>query len=154
MVACPHALASAAGAAALRAGGSAVDAALAAGSTLGVIYPHMCGIRGADLLPIYDTEARKVHYLDGGGRAAASVSGFNESAIPFRGIAPATLTTPGAVASFCEAHSRFGRLPLSRCFEQAIHFARGGWPVSERVQAWIRKTADELANDPVSAQLF
>jgi gamma-glutamyltranspeptidase len=154
MVVCPHALASEAGAAALRAGGSAVDAALAAASTLGVIYPHMCGIGGDAFWLIYDASARKVHYLDGGGRAAASVSGFNESEIPFRGIAPATLTTPGAVASFCEAHSRFGRLPLSRCFEQAIRFARDGWPVSERVQRWIEQTADDLAKDPASLALF
>ena len=74
MVACPHALASKAGVAALRAGGSAVDAAIAAASTLGVIYPHMCGIGGDAFWLIYDARERRVSYLDGGGRAAASAT--------------------------------------------------------------------------------
>ena len=154
MVVCPHALGSQAGADVLRAGGSAVDAALAAASTLGVIYPHMCGIGGDAFWLIYDAKSRKVHYLDGGGRAAASVSAFNQKEIPFRGIEPATLTTPGAVASFCEAHARFGKLPLAKDLEAAIRYARDGWPVSERVQRWIRETAGELARDPASAALF
>jgi gamma-glutamyltranspeptidase len=46
MVACPHALASAAGVDALRAGGSAVDAAVAAATSLAVLYPHMCSLGG------------------------------------------------------------------------------------------------------------
>jgi gamma-glutamyltranspeptidase len=154
MVVCPHALASEAGVAALRAGGSAVDAALAAASTLGVIYPHMCGIGGDAFWLIYHATSRKVHYLDGGGRAAASALSFSQKEIPFRGIEPATLTTPGAVASFCEAHSRFGKLSLAKDLEAAIHYARDGWPVSERVQRWIKETAGELARDPASAELF
>ena len=60
MVVCPHALASKAGVDALRAGGSAVDAALTAAATLGVVYPHMCGIGGDAFWLIYDARERKV----------------------------------------------------------------------------------------------
>jgi gamma-glutamyltranspeptidase/glutathione hydrolase len=74
MVACPHALASAAGVDALRSGGSAVDAALAAASSLAVLYPHMCGVGGDAFWLIYDAAANKVSYLDGGGRAAAAAT--------------------------------------------------------------------------------
>jgi gamma-glutamyltranspeptidase/glutathione hydrolase len=156
MVACPHALASAAGAEVLRGGGSAVDAAIAAAATLGVIYPHMCGIGGDAFWLIYDASSRKVSYLAGGGRAAASATldRFNQKEIPFRGIVPATLTTPGAVASFCEAHARFGKLPLARCLEAAIHYARDGYPVTARLSRWVAETAAELAQDPASAALF
>jgi gamma-glutamyltranspeptidase len=145
MVASPHALASAAGVDALRAGGSAVDAAIAAGSALGVLYPHMCGVGGDAFWLIYD--GKKVSYLDGGGRAAASATldrFQGQSEIPFRGLAPATLTTPGAVASFCEAHSRYGKLPLARCLQDAIHYARDGFPVTARVARWIEQTAAEM----------
>jgi gamma-glutamyltranspeptidase len=156
MIVCPHALASQAGVDVLRNGGSAVDAAITAAATLGVIYPHMCGIGGDAFWLIYDAKGRSVSYLDGGGRAAASASLARVSGkeIPFRGIVPATLTTPGAVASFCEAHARFGRLPLARCLEPAIHYAREGYPVSAKLGRWIAETAADLAQDPASAALF
>ena len=155
MVACPNALASSAGVDVLRAGGSAVDAAIAAASTLGVVYPHMCGIGGDAFWLIYDASKKRVDYLDGGGRAAkaATLDRFaGQSEIPFRGLTPATLTTPGAVASFCEAHSRYGRLPLARCLQDAIYLARDGFPVTARVAAWIKQTAPEL--DAASAAIF
>src|SRR4249919_3873579 len=157
MVASPHALASAAGADLLRAGGSAVDAAIAAAATLGVLYPHMCGIGGDAFWLVYDAAARKVSYLDGGGRAArsATLERFSgQSEIPFRGIVPATLTTPGAVASFCAAHERYGKLPLARCLQDAIRYAREGHEPTARVARWIAETAAELAKDPASAALF
>src|SRR6266496_3114046 len=60
MVASPHSLASAAGVDALRAGGSAVDAAIAAGAALSVLYPHMTSVGGDAFWLIYDAEARRV----------------------------------------------------------------------------------------------
>ena len=155
MVTCPHSLASAAGVDVLRAGGSAVDAAIAAAATLGVVYPHMCGIGGDAFWLIYDARSRKVAYLEGGGRAAAAATlerFAGQTEIPFRGIVPATLTTPGAVASFCEAHARYGKLPLARDLESAVHYAGEGFPVTARLARWIAETASELDRD--SASLF
>ena len=155
MVACPHALASAAGLDALRAGGSAVDAAVAAASSLAVLYPHMCGIGGDAFWLIYDAKARQVSYLDGGGRAAAGATldrFAGQAEIPFRGLAPATLTTPGAVAALCEAHARHGRLPFARCLQDAIHYAGEGFPVTARVARWIEQTAPEM--DAASKAIF
>jgi gamma-glutamyltranspeptidase/glutathione hydrolase len=159
MVTCPHALASQAGVDALKAGGSAVDAAIAASSTLAVIYPHMTGLGGDAFWLIYDAKANQVRFLDGGGRAAASASAawFTErgmSEIPFRGVLPATLTTPGAVASWCEAHSAYGRLPLKRDLEAAAAYARDGFAVTERLARWIEATAPELAPHAESAAIF
>jgi gamma-glutamyltranspeptidase len=159
MVACPHALASGAGVDVLRAGGSAVDAAIAAAAVLGVVYPHMCGIGGDAFWLVYDARRKRVDYLEGGGRAAAGATlrffqEKNLAEIPFRGILPATLTTPGAVASFCEAHARFGKLPLARDLESAIGYARDGYPVGARLSRWIGETAGELAQDAGSTGLF
>ncbi|HEX9396356.1 MAG TPA: gamma-glutamyltransferase [Burkholderiales bacterium] len=159
MVTSPHRLASAAGSDILRAGGSAVDAALAAAAVLAVVYPHMTSAGGDAFWLIYDASARRVRFLDGGGRAAASAGidyfrsrGMGE--IPFRGILPATVTTPGAVASWCAAHAAHGRLPLSRTLEAAIGYAHDGFPVSARLSNWIARSASELRESPGWAKIF
>ncbi|MEI7443729.1 MAG: gamma-glutamyltransferase [Burkholderiales bacterium] len=159
MVACPHALASQAGVDALRAGGSAVDAAIAASSVLSVVYPHMTGLGGDAFWLIHDAKTGAVRFLDGGGRAAASASaawftGRGHAEIPFRGILPATLTTPGAVSSWVEAHRAYGRLPLGRDLEAAIDYARHGFPVTERLAGWIAGAAAELAPHRHAAAIF
>src|SRR5215470_5518149 len=73
LVTSPHSLASAAGVDLLRAGGSAIDAALAASAVLSVVYPHMTSIGGDAFWLIHDAKTgptdRQVRYIDGGGRA-------------------------------------------------------------------------------------
>lgn len=66
MVTCPHALASQAGVEVLRAGGSAVDAAIATSAALAVLYPHMTGVGGDAFWLIHDAKTQAVRYLDGG----------------------------------------------------------------------------------------
>ena len=159
MVTCPHSLASQAGVDVLRAGGSAVDAAIATSAALSVLYPHMCGVGGDAFWLIYDAQRREVRHLDGGGRAAASASvdwfrTRGHAEIPFRGVLPATVTTPGAVASWCEAHAGYGRLPLERSLEAAVSYARDGFPVTARLANWIDQTSAELARYAEAAAIF
>jgi gamma-glutamyltranspeptidase len=159
MVTSPHSLASAAGVDVLRAGGSAVDAAIATSAALAVIYPHMTSVGGDAFWLLHDAKTKSVRYLDGGGRAAARASlkwfadkGLRE--IPFRGVVPATLTVPGAVASWCEAHAQHGRLSLERILETAIGYAREGFPVTARLATFIAMTKAELAQHAESAAIF
>jgi gamma-glutamyltranspeptidase len=159
MVACPHAQASEAGVEILKAGGSAVDAAIAASAVLSVVYPHMTSVGGDQFWLIRDVSSGAVRFLNAGGRAAASgtIDWFSRrglAEIPFRGIIPATLTTPGAAAGWCEAHGAFGRLPLARDLAAAIECARDGFPVGERLATWTGKTAAVLAEHPESAAVF
>jgi len=159
MVTSPHSLASAAGVDVLRAGGSAVDAAIAASAVLSVVYPQMTSIGGDAFWLIYDAGRRAVRHLDAAGRAAGSASlewfrtrGLSE--VPYRGIVPATLTVPGAVDGWCEAHAAHGRLPLGRNLSAAIEYARDGFPVSARLATWTAQTADVLRAWPESAAAF
>lgn len=159
MVTCPHALASQAGVDVLRSGGSAVDAAIATSAALAVLYPHMTGLGGDAFWLIHDAATGAVRCLDGGGRAAASASieAFSQrglAEIPFRGVLPATLTTPGSVASWGAAHAAYGRLPLARCLHSAIGYARDGFPVTERLAGWIDATQADLAPHAASAAIF
>src|SRR5882672_1351830 len=152
MVTSPHSLASAAGVDALRAGGSAVDAALATGAALSVLYPHMTSVGGDAFWLVYDARSQGVRYLNGGGRAArrASIDWFRTRSmteVPLRGFLPATLTTPGAVASWCAAHEEYGRLPLARDLAAAIGYAREGFPVTARLARAIElHAADDALN--------
>src|SRR5476649_2220610 len=159
MVTCPHSLASAAGVDVLRAGGSAIDAAIAASAVLSVLYPHMTSVGGDAFWLIHDARTKQVRYLDGGGRAtqAGTVDNFKKrglSEVPYRGALPATLTVPGAVASWTEAHAAYGRLPLKRCLESAIGYARDGFPVTARLDHWRNMAREELAKSPEAAAIF
>jgi gamma-glutamyltranspeptidase/glutathione hydrolase len=159
MVTCPHALASQAGAEILREGGSAIDAAVAASAALSVLYPHMTGVGGDAFWLIYDARTRAVRYIDGGGRATSrgTVEAFARRGlreVPYRGVLPGTLTVPGAVASWSMAHAAYGRLPLKRCLESAIGYARSGFPVTARLAHWREMARAELAKSPEAAAIF
>jgi len=159
LVTSPHSLASSAGVDVLRAGGSAIDAAIAASAVLTVVYPHMTGIGGDAFWLIHDGRSSEVKYLGGGGKAAESATlealrerGLDQ--IPLRGIVPATLTIPGAVASWIEAHHAYGRLPLARVLESAIGYARDGFPVSARLASFFEMMRHELLLQRDASTLF
>jgi gamma-glutamyltranspeptidase/glutathione hydrolase len=159
MVTSPHSLGTAAGLDVLRAGGSAIDAAIATSAVLAVVYPHMTGLGGDAFWLIHDGASGEVRYLNGGGKAAAgaTLSSFEKrglSEIPLRGVVPATLTVPGAVASWIEAHDAYGRLPLRRVLESAIGYAIDGFPVTGRVASFIEMMRDDLVQDSHAAKLF
>jgi gamma-glutamyltranspeptidase len=159
MVTSPHSLASAAGVDVLRAGGSAIDAAIAASAVLAVVYPHMTGIGGDAFWLIHDGGSGEISYLSGGGKAVAgalpaAIQKRGLSEIPLRGIVPATLTMPGGVASWIAAHEKHGRLPLPRVLEAAIGYARDGFPATARLAAFIDMMRDDLVNHPETATLL
>jgi gamma-glutamyltranspeptidase/glutathione hydrolase len=133
MVATADHLASSAGVAALRAGGTAADAAVAAGAVLAVTNQHQCGM-GGDLFALVHRSGEPVASLCAAGRAGtgadplqARVEGLQR--LPAHGDVRA-VTVPGCVDGWIELHRRFGRLPLSQVLEAAITYAATGFPVS------------------------
>ncbi|HEV8674412.1 MAG TPA: gamma-glutamyltransferase, partial [Methylomirabilota bacterium] len=158
MVTSPHALASAAGAATLRAGGSAVDAAITTSAVLNVVYPHMTSVGGDAFWLVYDAGRRAVRFLNAAGRAPAAATpeayrarGLAE--IPHRGWL-AVANTPGLVAGWQSAHAAYGVRPLGELLAPAIEYARDGFPATRRLVGWIARTADVLAGVPESAAMF
>ncbi len=160
MVATSHTLASASGHDALRRGGSAVDAAIAANATLCVLYPHMAGLGGDAFWLIADpAESYRVSALNASGPASAAATidyyrrqGHTE-AIPPRG-APAALTVPGAVDGWRKAHQRHGRLDWAELFADAIYYARNGFPAANSLVDWTVKDRDLLPNYPSAAHIY
>ena len=101
MVCTPHRLASEAGVAALRDGGNAVDAAVAAAATIAVVYPHMNGIGGDSFWLVYDAGNDRLRGLNAAGRSAAGVdvewyrATFGDSIAPRGGPAALTVSRRG-----------------------------------------------------------
>ncbi len=129
-VVAPHHLATAIGRDILRAGGSAVDAAIATNAALAVVFGSACGIGGDAFWLIWDPRATQEVGLNGSGRsgAAADASGLVRAGLdelPLRG--GLSVTVPGAVRSWGDAHDRFGRLPRAALLDPAIELARDGF---------------------------
>jgi gamma-glutamyltranspeptidase/glutathione hydrolase len=135
MVTTVDALASTAGVAMLRGGGSAVDAAIAANAVLAVTTQHMCGM-GGDLFAVVHTGAAgdEPVALNASGQAGSGASADRlrtegHVVMPYRDDIR-SVTVPGCVDGWCALHARFGRLPLATVLAPAIEYARDGFPAS------------------------
>jgi gamma-glutamyltranspeptidase/glutathione hydrolase len=143
MVCTSHPLATQIGLEVLRAGGSAVDAALAANAALGLMEPMSCGIGGDLFAIVWHAKDRKLYGLNASGRSPlglsydqvkAELARLNRETIPSRGMMP--ISVPGCVDGWFELHAKFGRLPMPQVFAPAIRYARDGFPVPEVIAAY------------------
>lgn len=142
MVCTSHPLATQAGLDVLKAGGSAVDAAIAANACLGLMEPVSCGIGGDLFALVWDPATRRLHGLNASGRSPQRLT-LEE--LQKRGLAfmpsfgPLPVTVPGCVDGWFTLHSKFGRRPMASNLAPAITYAREGFPVSEIIaDAWER----------------
>ena len=130
-VVAPHHLATRAGLSVLAAGGHAVDAAIATNAVLGVVMPNGCGLGGDAFWLVWDEAAGEQVALNGSGRAPA---GADPAALRARGMdrlplrGPLTITVPGAVRSWADAHRRWGRRSRDEILGPAIEHAMAGFP--------------------------
>jgi gamma-glutamyltranspeptidase / glutathione hydrolase len=134
MVCTSQPLASFAGAEVLRGGGNAVDAAVTAAATLGVVEPFMTGIGGDCFMLIWHAGTRRLYGLNGSGRAARAATREalverGHTAMPMLGML--AVTVPGAVDAWCSALERFGSRSLADVLAPAIDYAEQGYAVSE-----------------------
>ena len=141
----------------LKAGGSAVDAAIAANAALGLMEPTGCGI-GGDLFAIHwDANSKELTGLNASGRAPkAMTSGFFRAKgidrIP--AVGPLPVSVPGAVDGWFELHGRYGRLPMAEILAPAIYYAAGGFPVSEVIAQQLAADEALLGQFPGFAETF
>jgi len=130
MVVTPHPLATAAGVDALRAGGTGVDAAVAANAMLAVVYCNACGLGGDAFALVWDPAEQHLHGFNGSGRSPAAltieaVRSAGHDAMPARG--PLPITVPGAVDAWVQLLDRFGRRTLADALLPAAATAEDGY---------------------------
>ena len=153
LVASGHHLATSAGLAALRDGGSAADAAAAAAAVCAVVMPHRTSIGGDMFALTYDARTREVGAYNGSGAAPHRLDPeIFGGTFPAQGAAVATV--PGLLAGLADLVADQGRLGLDRALAPAIAYAESGFPVSDVLAEAIDKDADRLALDEEAAALF
>jgi gamma-glutamyltranspeptidase/glutathione hydrolase len=131
----------------LKAGGNAVDAAIAANAVLGVTEPMSCGIGGDLFAIVWDARTKKLHGLNASGRSprGLTLEEFQKRKLQYiPKYGPLPVSVPGCVDGWAELHARFGKLPLEQVLAPAIRCAREGFPVTEVISMGWRPGADAL----------
>ena len=141
----------------LRAGGSAVDAAIAANAVQALLEPTGCGLGGDLYAIVWDPEKRELVGYNGSGRSPASLTAEEFSKrgltrIPPHG--PLPVSVPGCVDGWFALHARFGKLPMAKVLAPAIAHARDGAPVTELVAFYWARNAAALKSFPGFADTF
>ncbi len=154
----------------LRAGGNAVDAAVAAGFALAVVEPWMSGLGGGGYMTIYLAAERRVHVVD---FAMIAPKALDPAAYPLTGggpdldlfgwpeveggrnvKGPLAVATPGAVDGFGLALERFGTLSWQAALEPAIELAGRGLPVDGWTTLRVAEEAAILRENAAARALY
>src|SRR5512142_3123291 len=133
----------------LKAGGSAVDAAIAANAALGLMEPVSSGPGGDLFAIVWSAKEHRLYGLNASGRSPlglsfeqmkAELAQRHRTTIPPFGMLP--ISVPGAVDGWFELHAKFGRLPLAQVLAPAVRYAEEGFPLSELIAFyWDRNVA-------------
>jgi gamma-glutamyltranspeptidase/glutathione hydrolase len=130
----------------LRAGGSAMDAAIAANACLGFLEPTACGIGGDVFAMLWDPAAGEVAGFNGSGRSPRGLSLEEQRRRALgghiAGLGAVSVSVPGCVEGWARLHARHGRLPWKELFAPAIALCEAGAPVPQTIAAgWARNLA-------------
>ncbi|MCL2427987.1 MAG: gamma-glutamyltransferase family protein, partial [Alphaproteobacteria bacterium] len=148
-----HPLAAQAGLDALRAGGTAADAAVAVATTLGVVEPHMSGLGGDAFYHLHPAGRDEGEVFNGTGPAPASAAPDRfADGVAVRG--PRSVSVPGMLGALASLHQAHGRLVWSSLFEAAIRHAREGFAVTRAYAYFAGETRAVLAADRRSGATF
>jgi gamma-glutamyltranspeptidase/glutathione hydrolase len=165
MVASSQPLAAEVGLSMLKAGGNAVDAAVATAAALTVVEPTGCGIGGDAFAIVWMKD--KLHGLNSSSFAPAGLTpeamsehgygvGHSNTKMPLHGWLP--VTVPGIPSAWATLHKRWGKLPFSEVLAPAIRLAREGFPVSPTISyLWAREARlmdKVLTNEVVKKSWF
>jgi gamma-glutamyltranspeptidase / glutathione hydrolase len=157
MAATSHPLATQIALEVMRAGGSAVDAAIAANAALGLMEPTGNGIGGDLFAIVWDPNTKRLHGYNGSGRSPQALSlqwfidnGYSD--VPSHG--PLPVTVPGTVDGWFALHERFGRLPIGEVLAPTIRYARDGHPVHETIAYYWARSVPILSKWPGFAEQF
>ncbi|WP_319480813.1 gamma-glutamyltransferase [uncultured Draconibacterium sp.] len=128
----------------LKAGGNAIDAAIAANAVLGLVEPTGNGMGGDLFAIVWDAKTKKLYGLNASGRSPyeLTLNYFKENGyekIPSHG--PLPVSVPGCVDGWFELHNKFGSLPMKEVLNPAISYAENGFPLTELIAYYWGRSA-------------
>lgn len=148
-----HPLAAQAGLMTLRAGGNAVDAAVATALALAVVEPMMSGLGGDAFYHVFDAKSGKSVVFNGCGPAPRAATPERYAAgIPRTG--PLSMSVPGMLAGLGMMHAAYGTLPWAQLCAEAIRLARDGFGATPHYRHFAGEHLACLRADPLSAAAF
>jgi gamma-glutamyltranspeptidase/glutathione hydrolase len=155
MVAAGHPLAADAGIRLLKAGGNAVDAAIAAWAVQGEVEPGMTGLGGDMFMIVYLARTGEVKVINGTGFAprAATIEFYNgKGGLP--GDGPLSIAVPGAVGGAELALQKYGTKSFREVLAPAIELAEQGFPITEELARQLAAGRQELEKFPSSTKIW
>jgi gamma-glutamyltranspeptidase/glutathione hydrolase len=148
-----HPLATQAGLDILRAGGNAIDAAVAISLAYGVVEPMMSGLGGDGFYNVFIADGAKRVVFNGTGPAPAAATAERfAKGIEIKG--PLSVSVPGKLAGIGTMHAAHGRLPWAKLVQHAIGYARDGYAVTHRHRDITHDCKALLSADSDSARVF
>lgn len=157
MVATSHPLATQVGLDILKSGGNAIDAAIAANATLGLMEPTGSGIGGDLFAIIWSAKDQKLYGLNASGRASKNISldYFKERGMDkIPAFGPLPVTVPGCVDGWFTMHEKFGSKSMKDILSPSIEYAREGFPVTELIGFYLGLSARRFQDYPNFADTY
>lgn len=161
MAATSHPLATQVALDTMRAGGSAVDAAIAANAALGLMEPTGCGMGGDFFAIVWDAESARLYGYNGSGRSPRGLSyerlmealeEAGETRIPSKGVLP--ISVPGCVDGWFALHERWGKLPMETLLRPTIAYAREGVPLPEVIAYYWGRAVAAFGDQPGFLEVY
>jgi gamma-glutamyltranspeptidase/glutathione hydrolase len=157
MVATSQPLATQVGLDVLKAGGNAIDAAIAANAMLGLVEPTGCGIGGDLFAIVWDAKTKQLYGLNASGRSPQSLTmeHFAEKGLDkIPKFGPLPVSVPGAVDGWFMLNERFGSKPMQELLAPSIDYARNGFPVTELIAYYLEMNQKRIGQYPGFEETF
>jgi len=157
MVATSHPLATQIGIDVLKKGGTAIDAAIAANISLGLMEPTGSGIGGDLFAIVWDAKEQKLFGLNASGPAPQSISldYFKQQKLAkIPSFGPLPVTVPGAVDGWVKLHEKFGNQSFASLFEPTIGYAKKGHPITETIAYYLDRSKEIFKQYPNFSEVW
>lgn len=141
----------------LKAGGNAIDAAIAANALLGLVEPTGCGIGGDLFAIVWDAKSKQLHGLNASGRSPKSLEMSHFETLGVKKIpsfGPLPVSVPGAVDGWFKLHDKFGSKPMAELLAPTIDYARNGFPVSELIAYYFKVNEARIGQYPGFKEIY